>query len=238
MANKGIIYLAFGEEFDKLTASTANYSRQFTELPICVLTNLEKRSPFWKSVSDVSFIYMPLLSNKNRGIKVSLMEYSPYDETLFMDADSVIQKSGIESLFEYLEDLDLACQWYGQLTCEDVAVQKMFMKSTYDKLLDLLGENYPIELFSEAALLFKKTIMSQKFFALWKEYWELMGCGRDMPAFCFAVKHTMANIKIFREDVQFCTNKEKESYFIQHKGFEGFEKKFNLPNYIDWSPRL
>jgi len=238
MVSKGIVYLVFGEEFDKLAAATANHSRRFTELPICVLTNLKKRNSSWKSVSDVSFKYLPLPSNRNREIKVSLIEYSPYDETLFMDADSVIQKFNVDSLFEYLGDSDLACQWYGQLTYEDVAVQKMFMKSTYDKLVDLLDESYPIELFSEAALLFRKTITSQKFFDLWKEYWTLMGCGRDMPAFCFAVKHTTANVKIFRRDVQFCTNKEKESYFIQHKGFEDFEKKFNLPNYVDWSPRL
>jgi len=248
----GILYLAFGEEFDKLTAASARYSRKFTDLPICVLTNLKETNQVWKSVQNVCFKFVDLPSEKNRRVKVSLLDYSPYDETIFMDSDAVVQKVGIESLFDLLEDFDLVCQYYGRVyydsSLNNWAVETQgrkshltsnFCKKTYDKLAKILGEKYPIELFGEAAVIFKKSSFSEKFFALWRKYWQIMGEGRDMPAFCFAVKHFGSKVKALRdEEVKFCTNVENEGFFIQHKGFRGFEDKFGLPRYKDWNPKL
>ncbi len=237
--NRGILLLAFGEEFDKLTAAAACYSRRFTNLPICVITNLEECNSKWQRVSNVCFKYIQLPSNRNRSIKVSLIDYTPYDETLFMDSDAVIQKHGVETLFDYLKDFDIACQFFGVIQhFDDKNFEKAFVIRTYDKLAKLLYEPYPIELFAEAALLFRKTETSKRFFDLWKRYWQMMGCGRDMPGFCFAVKHMKSKVRIFRDDICFSTNKEDETFFIQHKGFDGFERKFGLPNYGDWNPKL
>lgn len=237
--NRGILYLAFGKEFDKLTAATAGYSRKFTNLPICVLSNLRERSSTWDSVSDVCFKFISSPSGENRKIKVSLINYTPYDETLFMDSDAVIQNHGIESLFTYLKDFDIVCQFFATLYQNDKNFEQVFIEKTYGKLAILLQETYPIELFGEAALLFSKTKSCEKFFSLWEKYWELMGSGRDMPAFSFAVRHLRNSVKAFKNnEVQFCTNVENENFFIQHKGFGDFEKKFGLPIYIDWNPKL
>jgi hypothetical protein len=246
--NRGIIYLAFGKEFDKLTAATAKYSRKYTDLPMCVFTNLEDRSSVWSEVSDVQFTYFGMSSEENRRIKVSLIKYTPFEESLFMDSDAIIQRSGIECLFNYLDNFDIACQYFSVL--KESERKKQFIQKTYAKLADLLGEKFPIELYGEAALLFKKSDEGFQFFDLWYKYWEMMGCGRDMPAFSFAVKHLSNFVKVFRDDVndddddnddndvKFCTNKLDSSYFIQHKGFKGFEQRFNLPKYIDWNPKL
>lgn len=264
MKTRGIVYLAFGKEYDKLTTATAEYSRRFTKLPMCVLTNLKEQNTYWKNVSDVCFKYISLPSEKNRRIKVSLLDYTPYDETLFIDSDAVIQNYNIESLFDYLKNFDVACQYCGTTVKKDSNLT--FYKKTYGKLAKLLKESYPIEILSTVALLFRKTETSQKFFALWKEYWKLMGCSRDMPAFTFAVKHTKTGIKIFRTlsivmdnlgphsnkwnrenmklqdiegpEVPFLTDVENNISFIQHEGFKNFQKKFGLPSYTDWSPKL
>ena len=236
MKNCGIIYLAFGKEFDKLTAATARYSRRYTKLPMCVLTNLEVRNPVWSEVSDAKFIHLGMLSEENRKIKVSLIKYTPFDKSLFIDSDAVIQKSGIECLFDYLKDFDIACQYHKILQENDR--KKGFIQNHYVKLADLLNEKFPIDLFGEAALLFKKSDTGFRFFDLWYKYWEMAGCGRDMPAFSFATKHLNNYVKVFKKGVKFCTNKLNEEYFIQHKGFRGFEKKFGLPQYIDWNPAV
>ena len=237
--SRGILYLALGEEFDKLTAATAHYSRRFTDLPMCVITNLDQRDPVWLGVKDVRFSRVTDPSNENRRIKVSLIDYTPFSETLFMDSDAVIQNEGIEVLFGYLEDYDIACQYFATITSsDDKNFETAFIEKTYDKLAKLLRESYPIEMFGEAALLFRRTGPARDFFRLWQEYWELMGCGRDMPAFSFAVKHSPDKVKVFKGDVPFCTNAENEDFFIQHKGFSGFEKKFGLPEYQDWNPKL
>jgi hypothetical protein len=235
--------IAFGEEFDKLAAASASYSRQFTALPIQVVTNLKNddRHRKWAEVPGVEFSEYGVTDNHNRYFKTKLLYHSFFDQTLFMDADAVIQKPGIEQLFEHLDDCDLACQYFGTILCaDDPGYERDFVAKTYDKLAKLLKEPYPIELFAEAALLFKKSGKAYEFFSKWYKHWELMGSGRDMPAFCFAVKHLRSCIRVFGKDdkVNFCKNAEDENAFIQHKGFSGFEKKFGLPEYIDWNPVL
>ena len=228
--SKGILYLAFGEEFDKLTAETACYSRRFTDLPMCVLTNLKERSPKWEELSNVHFRYIELPANKNRGIKVSLTHYTPYDETLFIDSDAVIQKRGIEIYFSYLKDFDVVCQYHASFN-EGVA----FVRSKYGRLIALLDEKYPVIVYFNGAFFFRKS--SEEFFSLWKRYWKLSGEGRDMPGFIFAVKHLMNKVKIFRKEKFFTNFLEDESYCIQHKGFKNFEEKFGISKYIDWEPK-
>ena len=238
--SRGILYVAFGEEFDKLTAASARYSRQFTNLPIHVLTNIRTYDPVWKQVPNVTFRRLPLQTPQNRRAKVSLVDFTPFEETLFMDSDAVVQRRGIELLFGCLETFEIACQFFGTIQSKaDPEYETAFVEKTYDRLAVELKEEYPIQLYAEAALLFRKTEEACDVFALWRKYWELMGSGRDMPAFCFAVKHFRKRVRVFEaNDVQFCTNKENENFFIQHKGFSGFERKFGLPAYKDWNPKL
>lgn len=235
--NCGILYLAFGPEFDKLTAATAKYSRKFTDLPFCILTNLKDRSSAWNKVPNVFFKYLPVTSDENRRTKVSLINYSPFDKTLFMDSDAVVQKTGIEKLFDYLEDYDIVCQVFGELDPCELAHETTL--KTYGRLVKLLKEKFPVTLYSEAGFLFKRSESSKEFFSLWQKYWRLMGCGRDMPGFSFAVKHREKIVESFeRDELRLCTNIEDDRFFIQHKGFDTFEDKFDLPEYVDWSPEI
>jgi len=235
--SRGILYLALGEEFDKLTAATAAYSRKYTDFPICVITNLKTPCPTWSKVSDVSFTFIDMPTEQNRKVKVSLVDYTPFDYTLFLDSDAVIQQLGIETWFRFLDHCEIGCQFFATLHQNDRNFEQSFVKQTYDKLARVLGESYPINLMGEAAFLFRRTDRARKFFKLWTSYWVKMGCGRDMPAFTFAVKHLAEMVMIFGSH-SFCTNSENESFFIQHKGFGAFEKKFGLPEYKDWDPKL
>lgn len=233
--NKGIVLLAFGREFAKLTAATLRYSRQFTDLPVRILTNMPDCVHLYNGIKNISFEIIPILFTNNRAIKVSLINHTPYEKTLFMDSDAVLQRHGIESLFSYLDDFDLACQNFGRIPSKNMSTE--LQRKTYGKLAALLGEDYPIKLCFDAAILFRKTPKASEFFKLWEEYWNLMGSSRDMPGFSFAVKRCNSSIKVFRRnEIRFCTNREDESYFIQHKGFEKFGEKFGLPNYVDWNP--
>lgn len=235
--NRGIIYVAFGEEFDRLAAATAKHTRIYTDLPMCVLTNLKKPSPEWDKISNVFFRYLPFPSEENRRVKVSLIDYTPFDKTLFMDVDALIQKKDVERFFDYLNNYDIVCQHYGCIHSTKGASLLVFR--TYLKLAIMLHESLPIKLYGEAAFLFNRTKKTRDFFSLWKKYWMMMGCSRDMPGFSFAAKHSGDLVRSLRHyEEQFCVNQEDERYFIQHKGFTGFLKKFGLPEYIDWNPKL
>ena len=233
--NRCIAFVAFGGEYDKLAASTAKYSRRYTDLPFYVLTNMKARDTVWESVSNVTFKYFPMPHEDNRKIRVSMIKFIPFDEVLYMDADSVIQKPGIENVFNLLKNYDIVCQFY-QLFKPKSSLQR----KTYGKLAELLGEKFPIERVFAGTFLFKKSDISFKFFDMWKKYYELNDCGRDMPAFCFTVRHFRSFVGVCEKDneIKLMALKENNYHYIQHNDFSGWNKKFGIPDYNMWSPPL
>lgn len=234
MKSRGIIYLAFGEEFDKITAATARYSRKFTDLPIRVLSNLHSH-PLWKNISNVSFTYIPLPTVRNREVKVSLIDYSPFEESLFLDSDALIQRPNIESVFRYLLSHDIVCSFYRKIRFRS---EPSPCYNLYAFLALHFNEKFPIPALLDSAFLFRKSKTAQQFFLLWKKLWVFGGSSRDMPAFSFTARHSSAKVKVFyrHSNICFCTHQRNKNHFIQHKGYSGFEKEFGLPHYKDWSP--
>ena len=72
--DQGILTVAFGEKYDKLAAATMRYSRRFTQLPICILTNIkpEDRNKLWETVDNVKFETFPWSQDHNRSIKTQM----------------------------------------------------------------------------------------------------------------------------------------------------------------------
>jgi len=235
MNNRCIAFVVFGEEYDKLAAATARYSRKFTDLPFYVLTNMKVRDTVWESVSNVAFRYFPLSYKDNRKIRVSMIKFIPFDEVLYMDADSVIQKPGIENIFNLLKNSDIVCQFY-----HIFKPKSDLQRKTYGKLAKLLGEKFPIERVFAGTFLFKKSDVSFRFFDMWREYYELNDCGRDMPAFCFTVKHFRSSVEVCGRDnkIKLMALKENNNYYIQHNDFPEWNEKFGIPDYNMWSPPL
>jgi len=235
MNNKCVAFVAFGKEYDKLAAATAGYSRKFTNLPFYVLTNMKIPNESWKLVSNVTFRYFPLLDTENRKVRVSMIEFISFDEVLYIDADSVIQKPGIEKVFNLLEKHDIVCQFYHLFK-----PRSDLQRKTYGKLAKLLNKKFPIERVFAGTFLFKKSDISFKFFDMWKAYYELNDCGRDMPAFCFTVKHFRSSVEVCERDnkTKLMALKENGNHYIQHNDFSGWNKKFDIPDYNMWSPPL
>jgi len=234
--DRGIIFVAFGKEYDKLAANTLKYSRKFTDLPFYVLTNLEKRDGIWNGISDVTFKFIPLAANENRKVKVSIINYSPFDETLYIDVDAVIQRFGIEEIFDLLKISDVVCQ----SICQPFSPKTELQRKIYDKMATALGESFPINRICGGIYLFKKSENSFQFFSLWEKYYELNDTGRDMPALCFAVKHCSSFIKILKENdkVNLFHLKENNKCFVQHNNFSNWGKKFGISSYERWIPPL
>ena len=64
----GILMVVFGEQYDTLAAHTVAYSRQFTDIPIVILSNVAQRDVKWDSITNVSFIDIDRPQNENRQI--------------------------------------------------------------------------------------------------------------------------------------------------------------------------
>src|SRR6056297_3084961 len=104
MKNNGLLYVVFGEKCDCLASHCIAYSRQYTDLPIQVLTNIkkDKRHRKWDDINNIHFTYFDLPDSENRQIKTTSYEYTKFDKTLYLDADSIIQKHGVEKLFKQI----------------------------------------------------------------------------------------------------------------------------------------
>jgi len=197
----GIVYVSFGEIFDKMTAHCVAYSRAYTSLPIQVITNVEdgKRSKKWNGASNVTFTYIDDATEHNREYKTSIHKYSIFDNSIYLDSDSIIQKDNFDAkMQEYFDsDCDLILNHFITYPTEDNRFQNIYHRAflTYN----CEGRLY---VYNGAFIGFKKNKMSEEFFTLWFKYWDDFGRTREMPLLACAINN-IKGIKVKELDKNF-----------------------------------
>lgn len=219
----GLLYLAFGEKFDVMAAKTIAYSQKFTDLPITILTNIKDRCVGWKKTKNINFIEIKDSTVNNRNYKTTMIKYSPYDKTIYMDVDSVIQKKGIEQVFDKLDGCDLMLNVYGKW------INRVPLPY-YRKAMHALGVTVPITIYYGAFIGFTKTEMTEKFFKCWNANWKkscTTGTRREMPALACTVKK-MPELKLVKtgNKTGFFTWIIRDNFIIQHEYGAKFWRKF------------
>lgn len=117
MKSHGVVYIAFGLPYLILAyRSIASLKSVCSQVPVCVLIDRESAAlirglPEGWNAEDC-FLVIDDSPENNRYIKTSLNKYSPFDKTLFLDADTLV-KSDISDIFAYLESFDLCLRLYG-----------------------------------------------------------------------------------------------------------------------------
>jgi len=204
----GLLTVAFGAKFERMAAHTCAYSRRFTDLPITVLTNVneESRHPKWREVDNVNFVYIKDIQSNNRQYKTSMIDYSPYDKTIYIDADAIVQQKGIEKVFDRLEGKDIMLNVYGKW------VDRVPL-SYYRRAMALLNVKTPITIFYGAFIGFTKSEGARRFFKAWNANWKRSNIKREMPALACTVKK-MPDLKLVRTG-----NRDKVFTWIIRKGF-------------------
>ena len=140
----GAIYLAFGYEYLVMSIRSAiSLRKQNPDLPITVVTNLPVNENFDDHIPNFgcsnqnalinNFIVVDDDSEENRDYKTSIIDYSPYNKSLFLDCDTFIQKN-IRSGFRFLQYSDLALvsrpipsrsmvdKWEGDIDLEEIPI--------------------------------------------------------------------------------------------------------------------
>jgi hypothetical protein len=100
MTNKGVLYIATGEEFVKEAEISARFvSDVMPDIPIAIATDVEP---------SFDFDHIIDIPNPHHGFrdKISNMSRSPFDQTLYLDTDVYIH-SDVSELFEVLNKFDL-----------------------------------------------------------------------------------------------------------------------------------
>jgi len=196
----GLIYVVFGDKFDYLAAHTIAYSRQFTRLPITVITNIAEgaRDKKWREVDGIDFVYVDMPVEENREIKTTIIERSPYENTLYMDADSIIQNECFDSDIEryFKEDFDLLLNYYCCNPTEDNKFQNIYLRA-----FNQFGCNGRMKVYNGAIIGFRKTDAANELFTKWNGYWKEFGKEREMPPLACAIMNT--NLKVAEFDKGF-----------------------------------
>lgn len=181
---RGIVFIAFGQEYDRLAAHTIAFSRDYTTLPITVLTNLDNRDAKWAALKGVNFIRINETTDNNRRVKIDLHKYTPYEETLYMDVDAIIIRPGIERIFDYLNDKDIVFQHHATWD------QGEKYARIYRDTMVQFGLQLPLHVYLGGFWAFRKSPATIAFFEQWMKNWIATGCGRDMPSLACTVKQT------------------------------------------------
>lgn len=223
---KGLIYVVFGKDYEEFAAYAIAISRKSTDLPICVLTNVlaAERSEKWKGIPNVTFREFNVNTVLNRDIKTSMIKHSPFDETLYIDCDAVIQNKGIEKAFELLEGNDIVLNRYLHWPKE---VHKIL--NIYDRAMRMFDVTLPLTIYNGALVAFRKNNETKFFFERWNYFWNKFGRGREMPCLACTVK-SLPELKLntfpkgfFAVDGMF------DKAVIQHKHDDRFYNKFDVP---------
>lgn len=244
--SRGLVYVVFGSEYDKLTAHTIAYSRRFTNLPMHILTNVSdrRRCGKWSDLGvggEVTFQYFHLPQSFNRSIKTQMDKYTPFEQSLYLDCDAVIQKPGIEKVFEILSlkkgQVDLLLNLYLVWKQGEKVVR------IYANTMKKVGVSLPLRVFNGAFIGWNSySSKVQCFFHMWNDIWDKMGRGREMPALSCSVAKSGVSVYTVteEEDKLFSPETYNPQCVVQHNynssAGKDFHKEFNLPRIRQFKP--
>ena len=232
--------IAMGEEYERLASETLKISIKNISIPITVIFNTDKYAGDWNGLETVNKIIVHCDTDMNREIKTQLYRYTPYAETLYIDADSIIVKKGIEGIFEKLKENHIVFQRHKRWE----KFQRYY--EIYRRAMKQFDCSVPIDITIGGFFAFRKTSDTERFFDLWYEYWQDFGCGRDMPPMACAVQNSGIKYSIItRQDDKYFSFGIDENCIAVHRlagddllKYGVHQHKQNKPfdgNRLDWS---
>ena len=110
-ARRGVIYVAFGRPYLAMALhSRISLAKTNPGLPACIVTNIQVEKSQLPMLEDHdSIITLYADASKNRSLKTSILDFTPFEETIFLDCDTVVMGS-LEKGFEYLRYFDICAR--------------------------------------------------------------------------------------------------------------------------------
>jgi hypothetical protein len=242
---QGILLVAFGEEYNKIGAACCKKTRQVTDLPIHVLYNKSEPSlhgsgnvwlKYWDNIPNVTGTLIDLPTSENRQIKTRMIEYTPFDYTLYLDCDCFLQpnaKVGLDYVFDFIETGHLVLNRY-------------YLWNFGDKVLNLYAKamrqfmcKLPFQVFNGAVMGFRKEREAEAFFATWNAFWIAFGKEREMPPLACALQTLNPLIQWWQhgEEGFMSVDGPRLDCLIQHHYGKDFFERYNLPRFNHKAPK-
>jgi len=208
--DRGHQYVVFGKEYEKACVGSVNALRRYSDLPVHVVTNIPKNqlSAEWKRIKDVTIQSLGLSNSHNRHVKTLMINYTPFQETLYTDCDTAILSDKFMEAFEVLEVCDLAFPIHSLKESQDRLKTKV-----YQQALQMFKPEGNVMVLQGGVCVYKKNERAQKFFELWNSYWECTRF-RDMPGLaCAAHNVTGVSIGMLPSTMGFDTSEVIQHYY-------------------------
>lgn len=229
----GIVMIVFGMEYDRIASHCFLHTAEVDKVerlpPIKIYTNLKERDrdEAWnKSLAkyDMEFTCWNYETNYNRIVKIMLHETTPFERTLYIDADAIIRKP-VDCIFAMLDNADLV------MNCIYIWRPGDKVPNIYIKAFKMFNTELPLVVYNGGFFAWKTNDINNSLFNLWLKYWLKTGKGRDMPALNCAIREIKPVIFDVCRAPVFASSTRKDNYIIQHNYNGTFFKDFNLPFY-------
>lgn len=159
--SKGIIYIVSGKKhLQRALISATSLKQHMPDIPITIFSSLSVDSPLFDQVIKIEAKELKgqVKGPAHLSPKVDYISESPYDSTIFLDADTFISDSFYE-LFDLLNNFDMAI---AHDTFRTFAYENEFLIGHMRQLPDC----YPI--FNSGVIAFRKSNEVKNLFCRWK----------------------------------------------------------------------
>ena len=206
---KGILYIAFGENFLKeMLISAESVKKHCPDLPITVFSDKMVKSEF--------IDHCKLIKVSHLRPKIDYIHMTPYEKTIFLDTDTILDRS-IEDLFDLLDNFDYAAT-------HDLARKR----KKYSKNIPEYGQiPYSFSEVNTGVMAFRKNEKVLKLFQMWKEnFYKFYNFSPwDQPSFRISLWNSIEEgLKFYIFPVEYNirskANREKQRKFHHEFGEE------------------
>ena len=206
--NRGIMLIAFGFDYEKISIHCVESIRQFSDIPIILHTNIPDyvRTKEWCDISNIEFIFHDMNDDENRIIKTQLSKYSKFEQTLYIDVDSSVVSDDFLYPFEDLEFYDILSPEWKTYHINDL--RKLSETSNKFRKFLQVSEKLNIEketFIAGGVCFFNKNERVDKFFEDFHRFWKETDRKEDMPGLNGAM---MLN----KDIVKILSNKQFNNY--------------------------
>lgn len=217
LAEKGYLYIAYGEAFTKEALMSIESLRRFTDLPIAVYT--DKKSLVESRSKELNINLIGEIVANHLRAKVDYMDQSPFVNTVFLDTDTVIVRN-CDDMFDLLNRFDVAI-------VNDYARKR----EKYSKIVPEYGEiPYSFAEANSGVIAFNSSTRTQTFLKMWKEYfYQYFKETNGWDQISFRISLWKSNVRIhhmpFEYNVRSAENREKQRRYKHEFGEDHMESR-------------
>ncbi len=217
VAEKGYLYIAYGEAFTKEALLSIESLRRYTDLPIAIFTN--KKDIVENKMDDLKISLVGEIVANHLRAKVDYMDQSPFVNTVFMDSDTVVVRN-CDDMFDLLQRFDVAI-------VNDYARKR----KKYSMIVPEYGEiPYAFSEANSGVIAFNSSTRTQTFLKMWKEYfYKYFEQTNGWDQISFRISLWKSNVRIhhmpFEYNVRSKENREKQRRYKHEFGEDHMESR-------------